>query len=178
MTDGITLFGEVRCPKTRFYQAALVERGLTYEMAEVDKNADAATRLAALAGSAVKFPTFQIKGRKLRNPSLLDLDKTLARVGLYDPGLVHDKKSQRFVRHMAPSDAFVSYTWQGDRMVLGHIETDPALPGSGLGARFAAEVFEFLETADHEVRLTCPFLRRVGATRPNWRKKFQLKDIQ
>jgi hypothetical protein len=28
-----------------------------------------------------------------------------------------------------------------------------------------------------EVRLTCPFLRRVGAPRPNWCEKFQLKDI-
>ena len=177
MTDGITLFGEVRCHKTRFYRATLEERGLIYEMAEVDHDANAAKRLAALAGSADKFPTFEINGRKLRNPSLPDLDRTLARTGLHDPGLVHDKKSQRFVRHMAPSDAFVSYTWQGDRMVLGHIETDPALRGSGLGARFAIEVFENLETAEHEVRLTCPFLRRVGATRPNWREKFQLKDI-
>ncbi len=177
MTDGITLFGEVRCHKTRFYQAALDERGLTYEMAEVDKDADAATRLTALTGSANKFPTFEINGRKLRNPSLPELEKALARADLFDPGLVNDKKSQRFVRHMAPSDAFVSYTWQGDRMVLGHIETDPTLRGSGLGARFATEVFEHLEAADHEVRLTCPFLRRVGATRPNWRKKFQLKDM-
>ena len=177
MTDNITLFGETRCHKTRFYQAALEERGLTYEMAEVDKDADAATRLTALTGSANKFPTFEINGRKLRNPSLPELEKALARADLFDPGLVNDKKSQRFVRHMAPSDAFVSYTWQGDRMVLGHIETDPTLRGSGLGARFATEVFEHLEAADHEVRLTCPFLRRVGATRPNWRKKFQLKDM-
>ena len=167
MTNRITLFSEVRCHKTRFYQAALEERGLTYEIAEVDRDADAAKRLTALAGSADKFLTFQIKGRKLRNPSLSDLDKTLARADLYDPGLVHDKKSQRFVRHMAPSDAYVSYTWQGDRMVPGHIETDPALRGSGLGARFAIEVFEHQETAEHEVCLTCPFLRRVGATRPN-----------
>ena len=43
----ITLFGEVRCPKTRFYQAAMDERGLAYEMAEVDKDADAARRLTA-----------------------------------------------------------------------------------------------------------------------------------
>ncbi len=113
----------------------------------------------------------------MHNPSLPELEKALARADLFDPGLVNDKKSQRFVRHMAPSDAFVSYTWQGDRMVLGHIETDPTLRGSGLGARFATEVFEHLEAADHEVRLTCPFLRRVGATRPNWRKKFQLKDM-
>ena len=47
----ITLFGETRCPKTRFYQAALEERGLDYEMAEVDKDPDAARRLTDLAGS-------------------------------------------------------------------------------------------------------------------------------
>ncbi|SFR48332.1 N-acetyltransferase [Litoreibacter janthinus] len=176
MTQPITLYGELRCHKTRYYQAALEERGLEYELAQVDKNPEAAKRLSALTGSADKFPTFEINGRKLRNPTLPDLDKTLARSGLYDPGLVHDQMSRRFIRHMAPSDAFVSYTWQGERMVLGHIETDPSLRGSGLGARFATEVFEHLESAPHEVRLTCPFLRIVGATRPEWRKKFYLKD--
>jgi len=144
MSGDSTLFGEVRCHKTRFYQAALEERGLTFEMAEVDKDPTAAKRLTELTGSADKFPTFQIDGKKLRNPTLPELDKVLARAGLYDPGLVHDKKSQRFVRHMAPSDAFVSYTWQVERMVLGHIETDASLRGSGLGARFAAQVIEHL----------------------------------
>ena len=56
----ITLFGEVRCHKTRFYQSALEERGLAYELAEVDKDPRAAVRLTKLAGSADKFPTFQI----------------------------------------------------------------------------------------------------------------------
>ncbi len=178
MIPDITLFGELRCHKTRYYQAALEERGLPYEMAEVDKDPDAAARLTALAGNADKFPMFQISGRKLRNPTLADLDKFLARAGLYDPGLVHDKKSQRFVRHMAPSDAFVSYTWQGDRMILGHIEIDPTLRGSGRGGGFAAEVFEYLEGAKHEIRLTCPFLRRVAATRENWREQFNLESKQ
>lgn len=175
MSDGITLFGETRCHKTRFYQAALAERGLVYEMAEVDNDPDAAQRLIKLVGSADKFPTFQINGRKLRNPSLPDLDKTLARAGIFDPGLVHDQKSRRFVRHMNPSDAFVSYTWQGDRMVLGHIEIDPSYRGSGLGVRVATEVFKHLETTSHDVRLRCSFLCRVGATQANWREKFQLE---
>ena len=52
------------------------------------------------------------------------------------------RASQRFIRHMAPVDAFVSYHWQGDRMVMAHIEVDPSLRGTGLGARFAAEVFD------------------------------------
>lgn len=170
----ITLFGETRCPKTRFYQAALEERGLDYEMAEVDKDPDAARRLTDLAGSADKFPTFQIAGRKVRNPKLPELDKELARAGLYDPGLVHDEASQRFIRHMAPVDAFVSYHWQGDRMVMAHIEVDPSLRGTGLGARFAAEVFDAVVHRPHEIRLTCSFLRRVAATRPEWRSKFGL----
>ena len=172
----ITLFGEVRCPKTRFYQAAMDERGLAYEMAEVDKDADAARRLTALTGSADKFPTFEIRGRKLRNPKLPELDKELARAGLFDPRLVHDETSRRFVRHMAPSDAFASYVWQGDRMVLTHIEVDRTLRGSGLGARFAAEVFEAVEARPHEIRLTCPFLRRVAMTRPVWRRRFNLGE--
>lgn len=176
MTSDIVLYGETRCHKTRFYQAALEDRGLDFALAEVDHDPKAAERLTALTGSADKFPTFEIKGRKVRNPKLGDLDKALARAGLYDPGLVHDTKGQRFVRHMAPTDAFVSYVWHGDRMVLGHIEVDRALRGIGTGAKFATEVFEHLETAKHEVRLTCPFLRRVGATRPEWREKFQLRS--
>lgn len=133
------------------------------------------TRLEALASSADKVPTFQIKGRKLRNPTLPELNKTLARVGLFDAGLVHDKKSQRFVRYMAPTDVFVSYSWQGDSMVLGDIEVGPTDFGSGLGERFATKVFEHLENAKHEIHLTSPFLRRVGATLVNWRKIFNLE---
>lgn len=146
MTSDIILYGETRCHEARFYQAALEQRGLEYALAEVDHDPNAAERLEALTGSAGKFPTFEIKGRKPRNPSLPDLDKVLARAGLFDPGLVHDRKSQRFIRHMTPTDAFVSYVWQGDRMVLGHIEVEPALRGTGAGARVAAEVFEHLET--------------------------------
>lgn len=172
----ITLFGEVRCPKTRFYQAAVEERGLDYEMAEVDKDPEAARRLTELTGSATKFPTFQIKGRKVRNPKLPELDKELARAGLYDPGLVHDAASQRFIRHMAPADAFVSYVWQGERMVLTHIELDPSLRGTGIGASFAAEVFDAVIGRPHEVRLTCSFLRRVAATQADWRRKFGLGE--
>jgi predicted GNAT family acetyltransferase len=172
----VTLFGELRCPKTRYYQALLEDRGVAYELAEVDKDETAARRLTELTGSRTRFPTFSIKGRKVRNPKPEELDKELARAGLYDPGLVHDETSQRFIRHMSPSDGFVSYVWKGDRMVLGHIEVDPSLRGSGLGGRLATEVLEHLEHAPHEIRLTCPFLQRVARKRPEWREKFNLKE--
>lgn len=176
MSADVTLFGKLRCNKTRFYQAELEARGIVFELAEVDKDTDAARRLTELAGDPNKFPTLEINGRKVRNPTLPDLEKELARSGLYDPGLVHDTKSQRIIRHMSPSDAFVSYTWQGDRMVLGHIEVDPSLRGTGVGARFAIEVFQSLVQTRHEVRLTCPFLRKVASTQARWRDKFNLGD--
>ena len=92
-----------------------------------------------------------------------------------EDGLVHDETARRFVRKIQSADAFVTYQWQGDRMVLTHIEVDPALRGSGVGARFAAEVLEATSGFPHEVRLLCPFLRRVAATRPEWRQKFGIE---
>jgi hypothetical protein len=71
MTD-ITLFGETRCPKARFYQAELDERGLPHEM---------------------------------------------------------------------------------------------------------TGMLEAFEGRLHEIRLTCPFLRRVGANRPDWRETFNLRAV-
>jgi arsenate reductase-like glutaredoxin family protein len=176
MREDVTLFGETRCAKTRFYRAALVERGVAFELAEVDKDQIAAQRLVSLTGSAEKFPTLEIKGRKVRNPKLADLDKELARAGLFDPGLIHDETSHRFVRHMAPTDAFVSYSIKNDRMVLGHIEVAPSLHGSGLGTRLAGEVFDALLDSDHQLRITSPFLRRVAEARPEWRRKFNIKE--
>ncbi|MGB7288428.1 MAG: N-acetyltransferase [Salaquimonas sp.] len=175
MKADITLFGETRCHKTRFYQNTLKELGVAYDLAEVDKDTDAAKALTELTGSASKFPTFLIKGKKVRNPTIANLEKELARAGIFDPGLVHDEKSQRFVRYMRPADAFASYSWQGELMVVGHIEISMHLRGSGLGTRFATELLEQLEQADHDVRLTCPFLRKVAQPRRAWHDKFNLK---
>jgi len=86
--------------------------------------------------------------------------------------LVHDEQNQRFLGKMEPSDAFVTYSWQGERMILTHIEIDPSLRGSGMGAIFANQVLEHLQDSPGEIRLTCPFLRQVARTRDEWRKKF------
>ena len=37
-------------------------------------------------------------------------------------------------------------------------------------------VFEAIEARPHEIRLTCPFLRRVAMTRPVWRRRFNLGE--
>jgi hypothetical protein len=54
---------------------------------------------------------------------------------------------------------------------MGHVDVDPALRGAGSEVKVATEIFEHLINADHEIRLTCPFLPRVGVTRTEWRTK-------
>ena len=175
MIPDVTIFGRDDCKKARVYQRALEERGVPYHFAAINQDPEAAAALAALyVDGALKAPTLLIKGRRLRNPTIHDLEKVLARADLFDPGLVHEEKSQRFVRYMAPSDAFVSYRWRDGKMILGHIEVDPSLRGAGLGTRLATEVFNCLQESPHEIRLTCSFLRRVAMTHPAWRAKFQV----
>ena len=89
-----------------------------------------------------------------------------------DPGLIHDEQQQRFIRPMQPSDAFVSYRWQGERMILNHIEIDRSLRGTGVGERFAQEVLTHLQESPLEIRLTCPYLRYVASTNEQWRRKY------
>ena len=172
----ITLFGETRCHKTRFYMQALEDRGLSYELAEVDKDDLARERLTVLTGDATKFPTFEIKGRKLRNPKLPELDKRLARAGLYDPGIQHDERQQKFLQYMEPSDAFVRYSKSGDAIAINHIEIDISNRGKGLGKAFARRVLEHLADLPPPVAIDCKFLQDIATENETWRNRFKTRD--
>lgn len=78
---------------------------------------------------------------------------------------------------MTPSNAFISYVRQGDRIVLTHIEVDPSRRNSGIGARFAMTVLGHLLHQPYEIYITCPFLCRVAAMRPDWRAKFRIGGL-
>lgn len=103
-------------------------------------------------------------------------DAVAALSELVDAGFTHDFRIQNGKLVDVSAGLAVNPAEVTVRMILTHIEVDPSFRGSGLGARFAAEVFEEIETRSHEIRLTCPFLRKVGGTRANWRKKFNLGD--
>ena len=74
---------------------------------------------------------------------------------------------------MKPSDAFASYSPRADGVwVFGHIETPSELRGTGLGARLAKELFEWIVANKIDARLTCTFLRKVASTREDWTARF------
>ncbi len=88
--------------------------------------------------------------------------------------LVHDAAHNRYVRHMEPKDAFVSYRMEGDKKILTHIEVHPSFRGTGLGAEFAEQVFERVISEGVEAGITCTYMRHLAGTRPDWAAHFGL----
>ncbi len=88
----IILYGSAHCKKTAYYRSVLEERGTAYRFADVAADPRAVEELATLAGNADKFPAFSINGRKLRNPSLESLNKTLDTYAFAPSDVVHSKK--------------------------------------------------------------------------------------
>jgi glutaredoxin/predicted GNAT family acetyltransferase len=180
----VRLYGARDCHKSRFYEDALKERNVDYLFRDVEANKEAARELSAIFGSDpaghTKYPTFLIKGKRLRNPRLRDLNRALAHEGLYDPGIVHETPAQRFTKFMSPQDAFVSYSQTDDRITLGHIEVPVEKRGSGLGAKLALAVFplvqELGEMRGKSARITCPFMRKVAASVPEWAEYFNVNE--
>ena len=171
----VRVFGARRCHKSRFYEDALCDRGVAYILRDVEEDEDATAELRLLyADGGLKFPTLLIRGKRVRNPTLRDLDRQLAHAGLYDPGVVHEPRAQRFVRFMAPQDAFVSYSETTNQIVLSHIEVPAQKRGSGLGAKLALEVFPMVKAIGKTARVTCPFLRTIAASNAEWANYFNI----
>ncbi len=84
MTNGkdITLFGAIRCHKTRHYIKFLEQLGLPFVFKDVEKNEMHAEQLINLFDSGkLNFPTFLLDGKKLRNPKDDELLKQLRKRG-------------------------------------------------------------------------------------------------
>jgi ribosomal protein S18 acetylase RimI-like enzyme len=171
----VKLYGSNECHKTLAYKRHLEELGVDHKFLDVQVDAVAAEDLRSYyADRRLNYPTIAIGERRLRNPPLLELEKELRRSGVLSPAVIHEPESQRFVRHMQPSDAFVSYVSRGDTMVLTHIEVAPEHRGSGLGAELAREVFTMVRMLAQSGRITCPFMRRVAMGTPEDREFFRV----
>ena len=157
---------------------ALAERvedlGVEFKIIDVEAPGSSATRFGPLFASGRPYaPALVIGARAWRNPPVADVEKLLAREQLVPSRLNHYPEQGRVVWHMPPSDAFASYVMRSDgTLVFGHIETAPELRGTGLGARLAGQLFDWLRETKSEARLTCSFLRKVAASKPEWAEKF------
>jgi uncharacterized protein len=86
--------------------------------------------------------------------------------------ITYQPERNRFAMSTSAGDAYVTFRWQGDVMLLPHAEVPAALRGSGAGARLANGVFEQIGEMGIKARPTCPFLVRVAQSDPRWQKLF------
>ena len=76
----IRVYGAARCHKTRFYLDYLKNNQLGFEFLDVEKDLEAAAELRSLYTTGkLNFPTILVKGKKLRNPSIPELEKWMAK---------------------------------------------------------------------------------------------------
>ena len=81
MTTEIKLYGTERCHKTQYYKAFLDEKGLDYYFLDVETNNNFAEDLRRLyENRKLNFPTITIGKKKLRNPTVNDLNKWLSKL--------------------------------------------------------------------------------------------------
>jgi uncharacterized protein len=78
----------------------------------------------------------------------------------------------RFAMSTSKGDAFVTFRWDGDTMILPHAEVPAALRGTGAGGKLANGVFAEIEAMGVKARPTCPFLVRAARSDPRWQKLF------
>jgi glutaredoxin len=82
MEDQIILYGSSNCHKTKHYQEILKSKNLIFLFNDVIKNEEKAKELKSLYKSGkLNFPTLKVGGKKLRNPTDLELDISLIKKG-------------------------------------------------------------------------------------------------
>lgn len=173
----VALYGSGNCHKTNFYREKLDGWGVPFHFYDITNDVEAASTVRAQYNGKLHFPVMNVKEKWLRNPTEKELIQILNREGVIDSGIIHDEQAQRFIKHMYPHDAFVSYQKDknGNKITLSHIEVSVERRGSGFGARVALEVFEKVEETGLEARLTCPFLRKVASKSSKWVELFSLQ---
>ena len=170
----VVVLANGHCHKALAIAEKVGELGVKFDIVDIDGPACPAARFGHLfASGSPHAPALVIGDRALRNPAVADVEKLLARNKLVPTRLIDYPEQGRVVWHMHPSDAFASYTTRSDgTLVFGHIETARELRGTGLGARLATELFDWLCETGTDARLNCSFLRKVAASKPEWGQKF------
>lgn len=79
----INLYGAKRCSKTNFYIDYFRTKNIAINFYDVEENEAYAETLRSLyENRRLNFPTITIAGKKLRNPTLEEIEKWLQKKGI------------------------------------------------------------------------------------------------
>lgn len=78
----VVVYGTRWCAASQMVRRQLDRLGIPYRFVDLDLDARAASQLAWLTGGYVSHPTVSVAGEVLVEPTMGELDRSLARAGL------------------------------------------------------------------------------------------------
>lgn len=165
--EEVQLFGAARCHKTKFYLEYLDDKELKYAFYDVEKEQAHASKLKSLyENGKLNFPTFVINGKRLRNPSMKELQKWIDKMNekpVFESPIIHDESQNRYLLPIEGSDesAYVEYRMRNETMYLVHSEVPFTLRGQGIGRRLVTETKRYLEHHGIAAIPTCGYIRYI-----------------
>ena len=69
-----------------------------------------------------------------------------------------DKANDRFVLDVGGAVAFANYRLTGDRVIITHTETPPALRGRGIASQLIKGALDLIRADGHKVVAGCSFV--------------------
>lgn len=156
----VILYGKARCSKTMFYLDELTKRQIQVEFKDIGEDKKAAHDLRRLYDDGkLRFPTLVITGKRLRNPTLPNLDKHLARSNLFDPGIIHHKKAMKFIAYRPEGDWFISYRETATSIALTYLK---ALSKNKIEIlQFIQSVFKVIEKEFSNASIESPEIKKL-----------------
>ena len=158
----LQLFGSLACHKTKEYIGFLEKNGVKFEYYDVKDDLDAAEKLKKLFKSdELKFPTFILNDRIIRNPTIEKLEKQLERNELIPRKLRHDSNRQWLYFVLPNEDAYISYKKTGNLWILNHSYVPVLFRGKGIASNLVKQTFDFLIRENIKIEITCSYIMSV-----------------
>jgi predicted GNAT family acetyltransferase len=141
----------------------------------VENDEENARELQSLyQSSKLKYPTLRIGTKRLRNPSIKNLEKWLDKM-TPEPSsdtstLIHDENRRQFRMPIENGIGAVRYERRDNTLFLIHAEVPFELRGQGHGKVLVVKTLEYIERKSWKAEAVCPYIKAVVRRSEKWSK--------
>jgi len=87
-----------------------------------------------------------------------------------EPEVIHEKENERFVIYSEGNEVYVEYSMIGNKIILYHTYTNPALRGKGLAALVVRAALEFAKENNLKIIPTCSYVQSFIAKNDEYKE--------
>lgn len=169
----ITIYGTARCHKSQFYIRYFEQLGIPFVFLDVEEDEVYERELRSLYDSGkLNFPTIIIKDKKLRNPTVSDLEEWLIKKEIMIRTelnkLNHKIEKRQFHLDLDGGLGIVRYEKKENSYFLIHAEVPYEMRGNGYGKILVEKTFDYIAEEGSKAVAICPYIKVVAGRNPKW----------